>query len=184
MTDPMIARDTVAGALARWEAERRRERTEAAVAARALRAALLPLARAAGATVIRAAYEGGGDSGAIDAPLAEPEAAHAALTAIRVTRIEQVWDRAMSATVERPADCGFLDQAHALFHHVLEAQVGNWYDGDIETSGEIVWHVGDDPDRITGEHAHVRRESEWTEWSSEDDDAQAPDAAPDADREA
>ena len=54
--------------------------------------------------------------------------------------------------------------------HELGRSVGNWYDGDIETSGEIVWSIGPDSDTITGEHTTVLRSSETEDWSADPDD--------------
>jgi hypothetical protein len=170
MTDPDSG-EPAATALADWATARAREQEEDAAVAAGLRAQLLPLARAAGALRIETRYEGGSDSGMLEGATAEPPEADARLREILVDGVDKVWDAEARAYVERPTKVPFFTAIEALFGHALMARVGNWWDGDIETSGEIVWHVGDDPDVINGEHTLVRRESEWTEWSTADDEA-------------
>ena len=170
MTDP--DRDALAmSALTDWAAARAREREEDAAAAAGLRAQLLPLARAAEAHRIETRYEGGSDSGMLDGAIAAPPEADARLRELLVDGVDKVWDAQARAYVKRPTLVSFFTAIEALFSHALLARVGNWWDGDIETSGEIVWHIADDPDVISGEHTLVRRESEWTEWSTADDEA-------------
>lgn len=158
--------------MAVWEVERRRERAAAFENAGTMRARLLGVARAAGAERICASYYGGSDSGAIEHVAAEPEAADAILQAEMVAWTADAWAHALQAMIPQTVERSFPSCIQEMFATLLEAQVGNWFDGDIETSGEIVWHVGDDPDRVTGEHSFIRRETEWTEWSTEDDDGE------------
>lgn len=145
-----------------------------------MRARLLSVARAAGAVRIQASYEGGADSGAIENVAAEPEAADAILHDAVVACTAPTWAHALQAMIPQQVERSFSSCVEEMFATLLEAQVGNWFDGDIETSGEIVWHVGDDPDRVTGEHSFVRRESEWTEWTTEDDEDGAANAVADS----
>jgi hypothetical protein len=151
-------------------AQQAREQASAMARAIAMRATLLAIARAAGATTITATYEGGNDSGAVDAIAVEPETAEAILNHTMAPWTANEWSHDLKAMAPQTRDRRFKDCVEEMFLTHLEARVGNWFDGDIESSGEIVWHVGDDPDRITGEHTLTTRESEWTEWSTEDDD--------------
>ena len=170
MTTPEKIDDDQNNLMAQWEAARRRERAAALAQAKAMRTRLLCVARAAGAARICASYEGGGDSGAIGNVTAEPEAADAILRDAVVACTAPTWAHALQAMIPQQVERSFSSCVEEMFATLLEAQVGNWFDGDIETSGEIVWHVGEDPDRVTGEHSFIRRESEWTEWSTEDDE--------------
>lgn len=164
--------------LRREAEERAAEREDLAT----LRPQLLALARAAGASRITASYEGGGDSGVVDRLFAEPEAADAALKAVTVMRPDNRWNPASSAyeRVERPVP--FFDAVRDMMTMMLTHAVGNWWDGNIETSGEIDWHIAED--RVSGEHNEVKRESEYTSWGDGIDDegdaaADTPDAAGD-----
>lgn len=170
ITPEKIDDDAEDNPMAQWEAARRRERAAALADAKAMQARLLCVARAAGAVRIHASYEGGADSGAIDNVAAEPEAADAILRDAVVACTAPTWAHALQAMIPQQVERSFASCVQEMFATLLEAQVGNWFDGDIETSGEIVWHVGEDPDRVTGEHSFVRRKSEWTEWSTEDDE--------------
>jgi hypothetical protein len=152
-----------------WARRMASEREKETASMAALRASLLAAARAAGAMTIAARYEGGHDSGAIQSIEAEPARAQSALETVTTEVLVQRYDGAVQANVAQMTPVGFFEAAEDFLAWVATEQHGNWWDGDIETSGEVVWHVADDPDRITGEHEFVRRESEWTEWEEDRD---------------
>jgi hypothetical protein len=174
-----------------WARRAAAERAEERARMIALRATLLAVARAAGAVTITARYEGGNDSGVIHEMAAEPEEADAALTRIAIHTPQQVYDRDACAYVTRLAPVGFMEAAKDFIGWMVTEHNGNWWDGSIETSGEVTWHVADEPDRIAGEHNVVVRNAEWSEWEDapeEPDDGAAqaaadatPDGAADAD---
>ncbi len=150
-----------------WAEYQRRE-AEARAADHAdlatLRPQLLALARAAGATTITAHYEGGHDSGLIDQIHADPPEADDRLKEVVIQRPEQRWNPATRAYETVARDTPFFQAVEQMCSMLLVAKVGNWWDGPIEASGEIVWHVGDEPDRITGEHTLTTQSSEYEEW--------------------
>jgi hypothetical protein len=161
-------------------AEYRRREAEARAADRAdlatLRPALLALARAAGATKITASYEGGGDSGAIDQIHADPAEADERLKELVVTRPGQRWNPQTQAYETFDREIGFFAAVEEMAGMLLLAHVGNWWDGDIETSGEIVWTIADD--RLSGEHNETVRNNQYTTWGDPEDDADGDDGAP------
>lgn len=160
--------------LRREAEERAAEREDLAT----LRPHLLALAREAGATQITASYEGGGDSGVVDRLFAEPEAADTALKAVTVMRPDNRWNRATSVyeRIEHPVP--FFDAVRDMMTMMLTHAVGNWWDGNIETSGDIDWHIAED--RVSGEHNEVRRESDYTAWGDDVDDESSEDNDPTA----
>jgi hypothetical protein len=133
----------------------------------ALRRRLLAAARHAGVDTITASYEGGSDSGAIDFIAITPEDAKTRLADCHVEAIARVYDVDVQNFVSRPQATPFITALTDFLGWMLERQHGNWWDGAIETYGEITWHVSDDPDRITGEHNHIVREAQYDAWEED-----------------
>lgn len=144
--------------------ERAAEREDLAT----LRPALLALARTAGAIRIAASYEGGGDSGVVDSLFAEPEAADTALKAVTILRPHSRWNPSMPGYETVEARTPFFDAVRDMLTMMLTHAVGNWWDGDIETSGEIDWRI--DADKIDGEHNEIKREGQYTSRGDTFDD--------------
>lgn len=176
MDDRTEALGTIFGA--DWLARERAERSDERIKMTALRARLLAAARAAGAMTITARYEGGNDSGCVDEIHVEPQSADDALSMVSVEMTKPAYDDDARGFVDRPATVGFREAASDLFGWLVTEEHGNWWDGSSETSGEVVWHVGDDPDRIRGEHTVVTPHSETCGWSEgEGEDITLTDAA-------
>ncbi|SEA87477.1 DUF6878 family protein [Rubrimonas cliftonensis] len=169
-----------------WAAQAREAKAREEAEMTTLRAALLAAARAAEATSIEADYAGGGDSGAFESLVAQPVAAQDVLGRVVVKTTGQLWNPDEARYVEIEIDTPFFAAAETFLSWALTAEVGNWWDGNVETSGSIVWHVADDPDRLTGEHEETVRTSEFTAWGDDDGDAPteptaaAPDHHPEA----
>jgi hypothetical protein len=163
-----------------WHARARAERAAEIARFETLRRDLLTVLRDAAVTRIVLDYEGGNDNGCIAGRRIEPEAAEAAVAARTVATPSQAWDAASQGWTTVLNDTPVLGAVEDLLIHELGRSVGNWYDGDIETSGEIVWTIGPDSDAITGEHTTVLRSSETEDWSADpdDDDLTVEDAAP------
>lgn len=163
-----------------WHARARAERAAEIARFESLRRDLLTVLRDAGVTRIVLDYEGGNDNGCIAGRRIEPDAAEAAIAARTVPTPSQVWDATAQGWTTVLKDTGLLGAIEDLLIHELGRSVGNWFDGDIETSGEIVWTIGPDSDAIAGEHTTVLRSSETEDWSADpDDDAvTGEDAAP------
>jgi hypothetical protein len=149
-----------------WAARRRAERETEAETMRVLRAALLAAAREAGAATITVAYTGGYDSGAIEDLTIEPETAATALAAARVERASKAWAPEAKAWRPTTEQIAFRNCVEDLLTWALTEEVGNWWDGDIETDGEIVWHVADEPDRIEGDHSECVKRYESSAWEA------------------
>jgi hypothetical protein len=153
-----------------WHARARAERAAEIARFETLRRDLLVVLRDAGVTRIVLDYEGGNDNGCIAGRRIEPEAAEAAIAARTVPTPSQAWDATAQGWTTVLKETPVLGAVEDLLIHELGRSVGNWYDGDIETSGEIVWTIGPDSDAITGEHTTVLRSSETEDWSADPDD--------------
>jgi len=153
-----------------WHARARAERAAEIARFETLRRDLLVVLRDVGVTRIVLDYEGGNDNGCIAGRRIEPEAAEAAVAARIVPTPSQAWDATAECWTTVLKDTPLLGAVEDLLIHELGRSVGNWYDGDIETSGEIVWTIGPDSDAITGEHTTVLRSSETEDWSADPDD--------------
>jgi citrate lyase beta subunit len=153
-----------------WAKRVAAERAEERAGMTALRARLLDAARAAGAVTITARYEGGGDSGVMHEVAAEPKDADDRLAGASVACPRQVYNAEAKAYRTEMVATPFTAAVTDFLSWMVTEQNGNWWDGSIETSGEVVWHVADDPDRIAGEHNVVVRSSEWSEWEEEPED--------------
>jgi hypothetical protein len=166
----MSETDTALSALfsADWLAQERAQRDDERARMTALRARLLATTRAAGAATVTARYEGGHDSGCVDEIYAEPESADEALQAATVEVMAQEYDADANAYVLRSRMVSFQQAAIEFFGWKITDEHGNWWDGDIETSGEVVWHVADDPDRIRGEHSEVTKRTETCDWGEDE----------------
>jgi hypothetical protein len=163
-----------------WHARARAERAAEIARFETLRRDLLTVLRDAAVSRIVLDYEGGNDNGCIAGRRIEPEAAEAAIAALTVTTPSQVWDATAQGWMTVLKDTPVLGAVEDLLIHELGRSVGNWYDGEIETSGEIVWTIRPDSDAITGEHTTVLRSAETEDWSADpdDDDVTAENAAP------
>jgi hypothetical protein len=153
-----------------WHARARAERVAEIARFESLRRDLLTVLRDAGVTRIVLDYEGGNDNGCIADRRIEPQAGAAALATRTVATPSQVWDAEAQGWTTVLKETPLLGAVEDLLIHELGRSVGNWYDGDIETSGEIVWTIGPDSDAITGEHITVLRSAETEDWSADPDD--------------
>jgi hypothetical protein len=167
-----------------WLAQERARRDEERGRMTALRARLRATARAAGATTVTARYEGGNDEGAVHEVYVEPRSADEALRAVTVDFLASQYDHAAEAYSMQPVKVSFLQAVTEFFAWKLTDEHGNWWDGDIETFGEMVWNVSDDPDCILGEHSEITKRTETCDWGEDDgedialtDDADAASAA-------
>jgi hypothetical protein len=153
-----------------WHARARAERAAEIARFETLRRDLLTVLRDVGVTRIVLDYEGGNDNGCIAGRRIEPETAETAIAACTVPTPSQAWDAEAQGWTTVLKDTPILGAVEDLLIHELGRSVGNWYDGDIETSGEIVWTIGPDNDAITGEHTTVLRSLETEDWSADPDD--------------
>lgn len=170
----MSETDAALGALlgADWLAQERAQRDDERARMAGLRARLLAAARDAGAATVTARYEGGNDSGCVNEIYAEPKSADEALQAVAVEVMAYEYDAAANAYALRPKTVSFQQAATEFIGWMVTETHGNWWDGDIETSGEVIWQVAGDPDRIGGAHSVVTQHTECSDWGEDDGDAE------------
>lgn len=128
-----------------------------------LRRVILDRARVAGVERIEARYCGGYDSGAIEelSFIAEraPEMAETLLVPVMTPR----FDTATRGWIEVEQLVSLRSAVQRLLEDLLTGCVGNWWDGEIETEGEITWHIAED--RIEGSHDTYVRQAEHESYT-------------------